>query len=350
MIGGCFPMNRRKWTLEEQSKLLKMSGELLSRGYSLSDALESVIYHFPKNRSEEIKNILQGLIEGYPLYIILQKLKFDQHLTGYIFFAEQHGNLETAFSEGGKMLQKRAEDIAKLVKLITYPLFLILMTIVLFFFVQNNLLPRFSTLFTTMDIEANFFSYVISIVDKCFPILLISILILVITISLYYFLWFKHISSIKQKIVITRIPVAARLLRLFYTHYFCVQLGYLLAGGLSINEALTMFEKNKEQSFYKQVAGEIKTLLKTGETLVEILNKYPFFEKDLPRIVKHGQENGRLSQELIFLSSRCLHLLEEQTDQLMKKVQPIIFLFIGFMIISMYLAVLLPMFQLLEGI
>ena len=114
---GVFRM-KRKWTLDEQANFLKKLGELLIRGYPLSEALESVLYHLPKYRRQEINECLVTLKEGYPFYLILQKLKFDEHLTGYVFFAEQHGGMATAFIEGSNMVQKRANDFSKIKKLI----------------------------------------------------------------------------------------------------------------------------------------------------------------------------------------------------------------------------------------
>src|SRR3954469_6423422 len=137
MIAGCLRMKRRKWSLDEQASFLKMTGELLSRGYPLAEALESMMYHLPVHRRVEMKECLCDLKEGYPLYLTLQKLAFDEHLIGYVFFAEQHGGLATAFLEGSKMMQKRAKDFAKLKKLFSYPLFLVCTTILLFIFVQK---------------------------------------------------------------------------------------------------------------------------------------------------------------------------------------------------------------------
>jgi competence protein ComGB len=350
MIVGCLQMKRHKWSLEEQAKFLKITGELLSRGYPLAEALESMMYHLPKNRRIEMKECLDDLKEGYPFYLILQKLKFDEHSIGYVFFAEQHGGLAVAFLEGSKMMEKRAKDFAKLRKLFSYPLFLVLMTILLFVFVQKYLLPRFSTLFSSMNIEANFFTTVIYLFGDVLPYLLSFLFTLTTFFLLYYFIRFKKILPIEQKIRLMKIPILAGFFRLFYTHYFSIQLSYLLEGGLSVNEALIMFERNEEQPFYQQLGREIRRILITGEKLEDICRKYPFFEQDLATIVKHGQDNGKLSQELMFFAAQCLHTLEEKTDRLMKKIQPIIYVFIGFLIVSMYLAVLLPMFHLLDGI
>ncbi|GAA2715867.1 hypothetical protein GCM10009865_47370 [Aeromicrobium ponti] len=93
----------------------------------------------------------------------------------------------------------------------------------------------------------------------------------------------------------------------------------------------------------------MKINLRNGDKLEDILISFSFFEKELSNIIRHGQKNGRLDQELIFFSRHCLSLLEEKTEKLLKLIQPLLYLFIGFLIVSMYLAVLLPMFHLLEG-
>lgn len=343
-------MKRRKWTIQEQTTFLKMMGELLNRGYPLTEALDSITFHFPKNRKTEIQEGIYSLKEGYPFYSILQKMHFHEDLIGYVFFAEQHGGLATAFLEGSQIIQKRANDLARVKKLISYPLFLILITIILFIFVQNYLLPRFTSLFSSMNMEANLFTNVIYMVSDSFPYLLLFLLILILIATYYYFRFFRNLQPIEQKVRLISIPIAAGFLRLFYTHYFSIQLSHLLSGGLSINEALSMFERNEEQPFYKQLGSEIKIILSTGEKLEDIFKLYPFFEKDLAMIIKHGQENGKLAEELLFFANVCLRNLEEKMDKWMKKIQPVLYMLIGLLIVSMYMAVLLPMFHLLDGI
>ncbi len=111
-----------------------------------------------------------------------------------------------------------------------------------------------------------------------------------------------------------------------------------------------MFENNLEEPFYGQVCSEVRDKLSKGEKLEIILSGFLVFEKDLIHIVKHGQEKGRLDQELSFFSKHCAMKLEEKTEIWLKAIQPILYLLIGLLIVSMYLAILLPMFHLLDGI
>lgn len=342
-------MKKHKWTIWEQGHFLKRTGDLLSRGYPLSEAIESLIFQLPSKRKQEISQCLSELKEGYPFYQILSNMDFNKSLIGYVFFAEQHGGLASAFQEGSEMILKRGKDLEKLKKLIAYPLFLTIVTGILFIFVENILLPRFSSLFVSMKLKPNFFTNVVYFFGDFLPfIMILTIFILLIFLG-YYLLKFRKHSPIDQKRKITAIPLAGSFFRLYHTHFFAVQLSYLLSGGLSVYEALSLFERNDKQPFYREIGAVLKSSLRKGEKLEDILLYFPFFERELSSIIRHGQKNGRLDQELIFYSRYCLSMLEEKTERVLKIVQPLLYLFIGFLIISMYLAVMLPMFHLLEG-
>ncbi|WP_102274580.1 competence type IV pilus assembly protein ComGB [Cytobacillus massiliigabonensis] len=342
-------MINRKWSLQEQCLFLKRIGELLARGYPLSEAIESLLFQLPNKKKLELSQCLADLREGYPFYQVLAKLRFNHHLIGYVYFAEQHGGLANAFQDGSEMMLKRDSDLEKLKKLLVYPLFLIFITAVLFIFVERIILPRFSSLFISMSLKPNFFTQAVSIFGEMMPYLMMCLFLLFLLLLFYYYCRFRHFSQIKQKKILVSIPVLGVFFKLFYTHYFSVQISYLIAGGLSVHEALSLFENNDKQPLYKELGEELKDGLRKGDRLEDILIRYPFFESELAHIIRHGQKNGKLDQELFFFSRYCLNLLEERTEKTLKTVQPCLYVFIGLLIVSMYLAVLLPMFHLLEG-
>lgn len=96
------------------------------------------------------------LKEGYPLYEILSKLNFNKNLIGYVYFAEKHGGLSEAFLDGSNMVLKREKDLKRLFRLLYYPLLLMSVTLFLFIFVERILLPKFTSLFQTMQLKMNF--------------------------------------------------------------------------------------------------------------------------------------------------------------------------------------------------
>lgn len=340
----------KKWSRKQQAVFLQRTGELLSRGYSLSEAIESLIYYLPDTKKETIEHCILELREGYPLHQILTNLQFNKSLIGYVYFAEQHGGLAEAIQEGSTFLLKRDEDVKRIVKMFNYPVVLAFITAILFFFVEQILLPRFSAIFESMDLEPNVFTRIIFLFGELMPILIIFLLGMLFILFMYYFTKFKYYSPLKQGYQIVKTPGIGHFCKLWYTQYFSIQLSYLLSGGLSVLEALTMFENNRQQPFYGEICREIKEKLSRGDRLEMIISSSDIFEKELANIVKHGQESGKLAQELSFYSKHCVRVLEEKTERLLKITQPIVYMAIGFIVVSMYLAILLPMFHMLEGL
>jgi competence protein ComGB len=347
---GSFMMKQRKWSMMEQATFLKRIGELLARGYPVAEAMESVSFQLSPSKKTALADCLVDLKKGLNFHEVLANLGFHRDLIGYVYFAEQHGSFADALLEGSGLALRKAKDMHSLLKLLQYPLILIMITGFLFIFVEKMLLPKFTSLFTSMNLEANFFTKVVYGFGRFFPIAIFVSVVFIAFLGLYYWFIFRKISVLQQKSLLTHLPFIGNLLKLLYTHYFSTQLSFLLSGGISFSEALLLFEANNNQPFYSELSKQIKLKLVTGEHLESILKSFTFFEKEFPLIVKHGQENGKLEQELLFYSKHCIVLLEEKVEKSLKTIQPILYLFIGFLVVSMYLAILLPMFHLMDGI
>lgn len=339
-----------KWPVGQQARFLKRTGELLSRGYSLAEAIESMTFYLEKKRKDEVKRSLEKLREGFPLYLILAELHFKKDLVSYVYFAEQHGGLARTLTEGSDMVLKREADYQRLKRLAAYPIFLIFLTFILFYFVNRILLPKFNSLFLDMNLTPNIFMETISVAASILPFALYFLLSLITLLALYYMFSFKKLHPLLQKTRIVKIPFAGKFIRLLYSHYFSVQLSYLFSGGLSVLDALKVFEQNIHEPFSREIGKDMISKLAAGQDFDRAIGVYPFFEAELAMIIRHGQKNGKLDQELYFFSRHCLKELEEKSEKTMKTVQPILYSFIGLLVVSLYLSILLPMFQMMKGI
>ncbi|MFT8319433.1 MAG: competence type IV pilus assembly protein ComGB [Bacillus sp. (in: firmicutes)] len=342
-------MKKNKWSLTEQALLLKNIGELLEQGYSLAEAAHSTLYYLPHHKREEIRSCIGALKGGESFYENLKKLNFNQQLISYVFFAEKHGGFAKAFQDASRMIISRQETITKLKKILYYPLFLISFTLILFFFVQQILLPKFTSLFLSMDLKKNLFMVIVIGAEKVIPIVFTLVIGCFLLLFLYYHFYFKKQDKIAQLNRLVRMPLIGRYFSLYYTHVISLQLSYLLSSGFSIYESLQFFQQNKQQQLYSEIGIIVIDHLRSGERLEKAFNAIDFLQKELQRILQHGQENGRLDQELHYFSSYCIRTFQDGMNKTIKIIQPSLYAFVGILIVSLYLAVLLPMFQLLDG-
>lgn len=339
----------KRWTNLEQANFLKCIGELLERGYSMSEAVQSSRFYMPDCRMEDINACYGSLKGGDSFFENLVKLNFDHQVISFVYFAEKHGGFAMAFQDASKMIHNKQETIKKLRKILSYPLFLLLFTFVLFFFVQSILIPKFNSIFLTMNINKNFFLLFVQSIGNVIPFLFALVLLLAVSSFLYYYLYFRKLDIIIQMNLLARVPYIGKMVRRYFSYLLSLQLSYLLSSGFSIYECLQFFEENKEQRLYSQIGRIAISRLKKGVRLDQAFMSFDFLDKELLQIIQHGQENGKLDQEFYYFGNHCFMQIEENIQKTMKVLQPTLYSVVGILIVSIYLSVLMPMFQLLDG-
>ena len=73
------------------------------------------------------------------------------------------------------------------------------------------------------------------------------------------------------------------------------------------------------------------------------------FQNDLIKFIEQG-EKWKLDIELKLYSQMLLQQFEEKVLKQTKFIQPIIFFILGIFIVSLYLVIMLPMFELMQTI
>lgn len=343
-------VKKRKWNNDQKAEFLRRLGQLLQQGYTLSAAIDLLRLHQKPDIQTYIDKLLQQLREGEPFHEVLGEFDFPRDVLGYLYFSEKHGDLSFALEQGADMLQKRIELKNRFQKLIRYPLFLLWLVSVLVFFMNKFLFPQFQSLYDSLQLDFPLITVVFLKLIGLTPLFLVSLLILLLALYLYYLTRFRHFHPHRQMSSLMRLPLLRSVIPVACSQYFAVQLSCLMKGGMSIYEALTIFERQDHLSFFRQEALKMKQMLQRGETLQDILNESPFYIKELSHVVAHGQANGQLPQELLTYSRLLLDAMEEKGKRLLMIAQPAIFAGIGTLVLVMFVSILLPVFHLMNSL
>lgn len=102
--------------------------------------------------------------------------------------------------------------------------------------------------------------------------------------------------------------------------------------------------------FFQYEAGRIERQLIAGEPLQSIIAKSGYYEEELSYIITHGQANGNLAIELGDYSDLIMEKMEQKVKRMLVIIQPILFTCIGGIVVLMYLAMIMPMFQMMNSI
>jgi competence protein ComGB len=336
---------------DDQGKLLKRIGDLLLKGYSFSEAIDFLLVSGRSGPEKLKKSIIHSLQKGESLSSIFDRLlKVPSQVSAQIFFAEHHGQMGTTLVEAGHYLIKKNEEKQKLVKIIQYPVFLVIVAILLMVLLHKVLFPRFQALYSSIGYdETTSIRYLVLFIEK-FPFYFFVFLIILTFVFFLLFMFKDKLFQVKHLLLLSKLPLLSLFIKLGHTHFFAREFSFLLRNGVSITEALIIIEKQSYRPVFQYISKKLLRGLREGEALHKCISKVPLFKKELSFVIAHGQTNGRLADELQMYSEICFTELEEKGNRILKYIQPTIFAFVGLFIMAIYFSIMMPLFKMMQGI
>lgn len=352
-LEACYMVKRffkRKLNLYEQARLLKILGELLQKGYPLIQAIEFLSIQFPKELNDSVNHAKLLLIEGNSFVDFAKELILHPDVLVYLYYAEKHGNLSFALREGSFMLTKKIQHRNYLRKIMGYPVFLITILLLILTVFRSFVIPQYEILFSTFQSNQNSFSYIYLQFIKSLPSIMFICVFIIGLIVIGFFITLKKLNPIERMEKLVQIPLLKKYLIMMNTYEFSMQLSILLHAGFPIIDALKTMQNNDSRTFIKEKAVVMYKQISNGNSMQQVLMNECAFHKDLIFVIDHGMNNSTLEKELSDYADYLKNSIEDYFQRSIKTIQPIIFILISSSILSLYIAILFPMFQLMNNI
>lgn len=334
----------------EKGLFLKRIGMLLEEGYSIKDTL-SFLFRIEKGTTKLwVVSIQEGLLRGSSFHEELEHLGFSSKVCAQIYLASQFGNYGKAITQAGEQLLGGLEKQKKLKSLTAYPLILTFFLIGMLLLMRFLILPQMESLFTNTGSDEDLYAnglvmmvyYSPQIITGCLIFFLLTGVIL------------KRVLAGKTMLdkvnFFMRIPFVKIYLKDYYTQFFFFEWGNLFQSGSSFQEIVTIMQGEGASKLLQETGQTLAEQMKLGKPIHESLQILPFFHEEALQVITHGENLGKLSTEMLVYASYCETQLNTRVEKLMGKIQPVIFIFIAMMIVSIYGALMLPIFSLMEGI
>ncbi|WP_173106756.1 competence type IV pilus assembly protein ComGB [Bacillus sp. KH172YL63] len=336
---------------DDQGKFLKRLGDLIQKGYTFSEAIDFLLLPKEKNTTKLKKRMIASLQKGESISSVIHKqLKIPSHVSAQIFFAEHHGQMGQTLSEAGAYLIKKRKNQQKVQQVIQYPLMLIIISIMMMVMLRKVLFPRFQSLYASLGYTPSTkLTYLLHFIEN-FPMMMSIGFIFILTAGVFLLLFKDRISPVKVSRTLCMIPYLSTYFKLGHSHFFAKELSFLLTSGVSITESLLIIESQTFRPTLQYISAQCIKKLREGKPFNDCLSSLPFFQNELSFVVLHGQTNGRLAEELSLYSEICFQELEEKTNALLKYIQPLIFSFVGLFIMAIYFSIMMPLFQMMQGV
>ena len=217
-------------------------------------------------------------------------------------------------------------------------------------FIVYRLLPSIMQLFVEFNISPSIITRIIFKLFEIIPIIVIFIILsftVFFTISIYAIKrkYFKLIDLLIEKIVLIR-----RLIQKYYSLKFALYYNELLINGYDSTDIIVMLYEQIDDSDIKMIIYEIYRQVLEGEALEDIINDFEYFEPLFIAYFKlliHDNQKDKSLDNYLRVSIDTLHM---QVTRLIKLFVPIIYCFVAGFVILVYVAIVIPMMNVVSNL
>ncbi|MGO3731846.1 MAG: competence type IV pilus assembly protein ComGB [Vagococcus sp.] len=330
---------KKTFTRKERQGFILLLAELLDNGFSLDQGLQFMMTVNP-SKKKEIKHIKKGLSKGKSLSCCLSKVGFTQAQLAQLSFADIHGDISGTLIRMSEQLVDEDTQRANLIKLISYPILLLFFLMSMVFGMKWYILPQLGDMYE----QSNNQNIGLVLVDRS-PIILLGILLTVAVVTMGSKLYFSNKTAIHRANTLCQIPVLKHVLTKYYTQLFATEWGMLLTQGMEFREVVLIMDQDGYTPLMKEMSQQIKEQLEQGYMIDEPIKEWRFFSPELTWIIHQGEVKGNLGKELFIYGKKEWKALIEKIEKGMSWLQPLMFLLIAVLIISVYAALLLPIYS-----
>ncbi|WP_455363061.1 competence type IV pilus assembly protein ComGB [Vagococcus elongatus] len=324
-----------------QLTVVVLLADLLKNGFTFQESLRFMALIYPKE-ADLLVQMEQFFLGGHTIYLGFRQLGFSDKYVAQINLGEKHGDLVSTFSRVAGQMKDHERQKQSLYKILTYPLILVCFLFSMIMGMNWFLLPQMPEM-TSAD---NFGIWLI----QHTPLLTLSVMVILCLASMFVKVLLKKHSQIKKLTFYMHVPLVNVFLQYYYTSFFAYEWGKLLNQGIELRQVLMIMAEEGNTLFMQEIGEVLQKKLESGELIVTQISQWKFFLPGFSKIIMQGEAKGKLGEELMIYGTKIWEDLLEKVEKGTQWLQPIIFLVIALLIIAVYSALLLPIYQSMEGL
>lgn len=322
---------------------------LLKSGITVEEAL-SILMVQTKNKT--LKNAMeiihQELLKGKKLVTAMNKTNsFSSFEVNTIAIGEETKNLPKVL-EGLEIFYDRKHKLkSQIVTVLTYPIFVITITIGVLVFMLRNVVPMFEKVFRQFNNELPSLTRKIVYISNNFSYIMGFVLIIV---AIIIFIYFRYGKTEKYREITTtailKIPFFGGMVKSIYLSRFCRAMSLLLSSKVSLVESLNFVKVMIGFYPIENSIEYIKSDIIKGNSLGNSLQKHNIYDVNLVSMVKVSEEVNELDEMFNYLTEQYTNEVDTKSKRIGALIEPFIIIIVGGLVGVIMISMYLPMFDL----
>lgn len=340
--------------LREKMFFVEHLAVMLKAAIPVDRALSSLQEQTAHKALKKIIGALRDTVtSGQPLSAGLQQYRkvFGDLFINMVSAGETSGKLEESLQRLYVQLKKDYDLKSKVRGALAYPAFVILTMIsigtVVMIYVIPKLIPFFENFGTTLPLSTRILIAVSKfIVSNGIWVAIAMVLVGGISVKLAQGRFRRHLH-----IVLLKLPIISNIVKKINIARFARTLSTLLSTDILVVEALNITSRTLGNMLYQESVSKSAEGIKRGIPIAAAIKEYPkLFPATVYTMVSVGEESGNLAELLEELAIFYEESVDEITKNLSTLIEPILIVLLGIAVGGMAIAILTPMYSLMQQI
>lgn len=338
----------KKLSARQLSEFSKEMSTLLASGVSIVRALEIIAEEegiSPVTKALYL-DILAELKRGLSLSEAMEtKQCFPELMLGMIRSGEGSGNIDAVMNRLALHYERENRLKQQVQSAMTYPMVLLVMSIMVVILIVTFILPQFEELFAEMESLPVVTEILMGISD--FLVTQWYVALLVIFLLIIILRTVGKIYKVRRTIgyIKVHMPVAGKLNKVIYTARFSRTLSSLYSSGMPIALALQTAGGTVGNVYVEEQFDKVISMVRSGIPLSQALREVDGFLRKLSSTIMVGEESGRLDTMLDSIAMTMEEEAEAATKRLVTLLEPILICIMALVVGFIIIAVMLPIYE-----
>ena len=338
----------KKLNARQLSEFSKELSTLLASGVSIVRALEIIAEEdgiSPVTKALYL-DILAELKRGLSLSEAMEmKQCFPELMLGMIRSGEGSGNIDAVMNRLALHYERENRLKQQVQSAMTYPMVLLVMSILVVILIVTFILPQFEELFAEMESLPVVTEILMGISD--FLVTQWYVALLVIFLLFIILRTVGKIYKVRRTIdyIKVHMPVAGKLNKVIYTARFSRTLRSLYSSGMPIASALQTAGGTVGNVYVEEQFDKVISMVRSGIPLSQALREVDGFLRKLSSTIMVGEESGRLDAMLDSIAMTMEEEAEAATKRLVTLLEPILICIMALVVGFIIIAVMLPIYE-----
>jgi type IV pilus assembly protein PilC len=302
---------------------------------------------------EVISKLGQGVSGGAPFSLALAQYPklISSNYCQVIKVSEKSGDLTRGLRLVAGYMETEASLSGHIKRMLSYPAFLGLMSLIVIIIVAMVAVPSLKQLFDALGVDLPLVTRILIASAAFFTTYKFHILVGVISVVVICVLLKKQPGAKRfLDAAALKMPVIGKIVIMRSICRFCRTSAMLFEAGLTLPQALNTIIGTVDNEIIKQALKEIRQEIVKGKGLSQPMQQTGLFPRLLVDVVAIGEKTGSLQYSFTTMADYYEKRLDQRVQKLLSMIEPASIILVGLIISFIGIAIITPLYSIYQNL